>query len=127
MTGTLPASCVLIAPIISAWSATRFARAAIRWSSNSHAASSGSASGSTSTAGCSITGGASAGVARGPRANWVPSEVVDHTPEGRVGPCSVGLAISLSVGGDALHRVDARAMRGRDHAHAWAILPAQID
>jgi hypothetical protein len=26
---------------------------------------------------------------------------------------------------DALHRVDADAVRGSDHAHAWAILPAQ--
>jgi hypothetical protein len=24
---------------------------------------------------------------------------------------------------DALHRVDADAMHGGDHAHAWAILP----
>jgi hypothetical protein len=26
---------------------------------------------------------------------------------------------------DALHRVDADAMHGGDHTHAWAILPAQ--
>jgi hypothetical protein len=26
---------------------------------------------------------------------------------------------------DALHRVDADAVRGGDHTHAWAILPAQ--
>ena len=34
-------------------------------------------------------------------------------------------AISLRVG-DALHRVDAHAMRGSDHPHARAILLAQI-
>jgi hypothetical protein len=28
--------------------------------------------------------------------------------------------------GDALHRVRADAVPGRDHAHAWAMLPAQI-
>jgi hypothetical protein len=27
---------------------------------------------------------------------------------------------------DAQHRVDAHAMLGRDHAHAWPVLPAQI-
>ena len=33
--------------------------------------------------------------------------------------------ISLRVG-DALHRVDGNVVRSSDHAHAWAILLAQI-
>jgi Bacteriophage Sf6, terminase small subunit-like len=49
------------------------------------------------------------------------SKTADHTPEGATPmPDPVSSRVR-----DALHRVDADAVRGSDHAHAWAILPAQ--
>jgi hypothetical protein len=77
---------------------------------------------------------------RGPRPDLVPAGATSGSRSaatgaartkrvapggGRVARCPVNLAISLRVC-NALHRVDANTVRGRDHPHARAILPAQI-
>ena len=61
----------------------------------------------------------------GPQEFWGPPRAALITPRrGRVGPRPGGA--SRSHGACALHRVDANAVRGGDHPHARAILPAQI-